>query len=125
MSKLCQICANFDISESDFQTTDLVDTINMRARDCELCSLFSDATLDLGMQGHETFVCQRIASSLRVWPSGKIILSIYSDPGTNARIIYLLLPYLHVPQFKMRPSPIRKLAFLGCLHLAARPISYS
>ncbi|KAJ3546129.1 hypothetical protein NM208_g2163 [Fusarium decemcellulare] len=96
-SKLCQKCAIYDIWAPGFERRDLVRDLNDRAKDCEFCTLLSEAAAELGKKSEDELSCQRVESNIRVLPDGPTILSIYSDPAQvpasqNAQVGYPMLP---------------------------------
>ncbi|KAM5355082.1 hypothetical protein ACJ41O_001728 [Fusarium nematophilum] len=103
-SKLCQTCAGLDIAQGGFEMGDLLKNINARSKECKLCTLFSEAAAELGMAEDDMFVCQRVESTLRVQPSGRTILSIYSDPD---QVFASLGAQIGSPQLPEPGSPVQ------------------
>lgn len=80
-SRLCKVCAGFDLSESRFQMRELIQDIRARAHYCQLCDLFSEAVRETSMSTGDIFSCYRVNSTLYIENGTHPILSIYSDPG--------------------------------------------
>lgn len=96
-SRLCKVCARFDLSESRFQMREFTQDILARAHYCQLCDLFSEVIRETSMSTGDMFSCSRINSTLYIENGTQPILSIYADPGDtetsgNAQIGSPLLP---------------------------------
>lgn len=89
-SHLCEVCAQFDISQPSFEMSDSIGSIRFRARTCELCELFSKVYADLSVPSQK-FSCFRAKSTLYMKESSHPILSIYADPG---KLLYTAGPVL-------------------------------
>jgi hypothetical protein len=88
LSRLCSQCLGFDLSDMNFSTTQKVEDIQKKSEECELCALFSDAARSIPLESHDVFECRRDNSSLRLWPSGNRILSIYSQGSPHPSYLH-------------------------------------
>lgn len=82
-SRLCELCARFDLSDPRFQMSEHIDAIRSRAQICELCGLFSQVAEELLISSGQTFRCFRHKSTLCSGDGSQPVMSIYADSGNH------------------------------------------
>jgi hypothetical protein len=80
-SELCGTCSSVDIWRPSFELGSELPKLKESARCCDLCRLFYQTALDVGVNYDGKVRFQRVGSTLRTEHNGPHVLSIYVDPG--------------------------------------------
>ncbi|KAF4973924.1 hypothetical protein FZEAL_9110 [Fusarium zealandicum] len=85
MSKpvLCARCFGLDLLQPDLEIEDRMSELAEKSKSCQLCEIIHTSLENIELPSNGMVLLQRDGPTLKLQPSNRAILSLYSDPGSQ------------------------------------------